>query len=102
VCLVPAGSFHPPPRVDSAVIALVPRAVPIDAARRGFERVVRAAFEARRKTLRNALQRTAPAAAVDAALAAAHIDGGRRGETLSVEEFDALASALEDAERAEP
>jgi 16S rRNA (adenine1518-N6/adenine1519-N6)-dimethyltransferase len=100
VCLVPAGSFHPPPRVDSAVIALTPRAAPIDAARRSFERVVRAAFEARRKTLRNALLRTAPVAAVDAALAAARIDGGRRGETLSVEEFDALGRALEQAEGA--
>lgn len=98
VCLVPAGSFHPPPRVDSAVIALVPRAAPIDAGRRGFERTVRAAFEARRKTLRNALLRIEPAARVDAALAHAGIDGGRRGETLSVEEFDTLARALEQAE----
>jgi 16S rRNA (adenine1518-N6/adenine1519-N6)-dimethyltransferase len=97
VCLVPAGSFHPPPRVDSAVIALVPRATPIDAGRKSFERVVRCAFEARRKTLRNALLLAAPAAVVDAALAASHIDGGRRGETLCVEEFDSLARAFEQA-----
>ncbi|HEX6245898.1 MAG TPA: 16S rRNA (adenine(1518)-N(6)/adenine(1519)-N(6))-dimethyltransferase RsmA [Polyangiales bacterium] len=95
VCLVPAGSFHPPPRVDSAVILLEPRAVPIDAARPSFERTVRASFEARRKTLRNALLRAAPAERVDAALHSAGIDGGRRGETLSVEEFDTLARAFE-------
>jgi 16S rRNA (adenine1518-N6/adenine1519-N6)-dimethyltransferase len=94
VCLVPAGSFHPPPRVDSAVVELRPRSQPIDAAERGFERTVRAAFEARRKTLRNALLRIHVAAQVDAGLSAAGIDGGRRGETLSAEEFQTLAHAL--------
>jgi len=100
VCLVPAGSFHPPPRVDSAVIELRPRATPIDAADKNFERTVRASFEARRKTLRNALLRIQPAAQVDAALAAANIDGGRRGETLYVEEFERLAQALKSAQDA--
>jgi 16S rRNA (adenine1518-N6/adenine1519-N6)-dimethyltransferase len=55
---------------------------------------VRAAFEARRKTLRNALLRIHPPAQVDAGLAAAGIDGMRRGETLTVEEFQTLARAL--------
>jgi len=95
VCIVPAGAFHPPPRVESAVIALSPRSQPIDAARRGFERTVRASFEARRKTLRNALLKIHQAAHVDSALASVGIDGKRRGETLSVEEFDKLATALE-------
>jgi 16S rRNA (adenine1518-N6/adenine1519-N6)-dimethyltransferase len=94
VCLVPAGSFHPAPRVDSAVVELRPRSQPIDAADRGFERTVRAAFEARRKTLRNALLRIHPAAQVDAGLAAAGVDGIRRGETLTVDEFQTLARAL--------
>lgn len=94
VCLVPAGSFHPPPRVDSAVVELRPRGRPIDAADKSFERTVRAAFEARRKTLRNALLRIHPAAQVDAALEATAIDGVRRGETLSVEEFERLGRAL--------
>jgi 16S rRNA (adenine1518-N6/adenine1519-N6)-dimethyltransferase len=95
VCIVPAGAFHPPPRVESAVIALTPRAQPIDAARRGFERTVRASFEARRKTLRNALLKIHEPEHVDGALASVGIDGKRRGETLTVEEFDRLASALE-------
>lgn len=97
VCLVPAGSFFPPPRVDSAVVLLTPRSTPIDAGRPAFERTVRAAFEARRKTLRNALLRAYPAEQVDAALGALEMDGVRRGETLSVEEFDSLATALEAA-----
>jgi 16S rRNA (adenine1518-N6/adenine1519-N6)-dimethyltransferase len=97
VCVVPAGAFHPPPKVDSAVVRLVPRAQPVDAERSAFVQVVRASFEARRKTLRNALLRVAPADIVDAALSSATIDGKRRGETLSVAEFDALASALERA-----
>lgn len=95
VCIVPAGAFHPAPKVDSAVIELVPRAQPIDVDRKPFSSVVRACFEARRKTLRNALLRIAEAERVDAALAAAEIDGKRRGETLDIEEFTRLAEALE-------
>jgi 16S rRNA (adenine1518-N6/adenine1519-N6)-dimethyltransferase len=95
VCIVPAGSFHPPPRVESAVVALVPRKEPIAVEHRGFERAVRAAFEARRKTLRNALCRAHAAEIVDAALADTRIDGKRRGETLSPAEFAGLGAALE-------
>lgn len=99
VCIVPAGAFHPAPKVDSAVVELVPRSAPVDATDASFARTVRAAFEARRKTLRNALLRSADVAAVDVALAAAGIDGKRRGETLSVEEFARLAAALAAAQR---
>lgn len=86
---VPAGSFWPAPKVDSAVItARFDRALSADAGR-ALQRVVRAAFGQRRKTLRNAL-----GARFDAtwlAAAAAVVDLGRRAETLSVEEFDALS-----------
>jgi 16S rRNA (adenine1518-N6/adenine1519-N6)-dimethyltransferase len=100
VCLVPAGAFHPAPRVESAVIRLTPRAQPVDAADPVFQRCVRAAFDARRKTLRNALLQAYPNEHVDAGLLRVGIDGKRRGETLSVEEFARLAAAL--AERGEP
>jgi 16S rRNA (adenine1518-N6/adenine1519-N6)-dimethyltransferase len=93
VVVVPAGAFHPAPRVDSAVVALTPRAAAIELTD-AFTSVVRASFEARRKTLRNALLRIRPPEAVDAALARVGIDGKRRGETLSGEEFAALAAAL--------
>jgi 16S rRNA (adenine1518-N6/adenine1519-N6)-dimethyltransferase len=100
VVIVPAGAFHPAPRVDSAVVELKPRAQPIDVDRQPFASTVRAAFEARRKTLRNALLRVADAAIVDEALARAEIDGKRRGETLSIAEFATLAAALESARTA--
>jgi 16S rRNA (adenine1518-N6/adenine1519-N6)-dimethyltransferase len=90
---VPPGAFRPAPSVDSAVARLTPlretRPAIRDAAR--FERVVAAAFSQRRKTLRNAL---ADLVAPDA-FAAAGIDPQRRGETLSVQEFVALAGAAE-------
>jgi 16S rRNA (adenine1518-N6/adenine1519-N6)-dimethyltransferase len=55
--------------------------------------IVRAAFGTRRKTLRNGLVREVGARA-DELLAAAGIDGRRRGETLGIEELAALAAAL--------
>jgi 16S rRNA (adenine1518-N6/adenine1519-N6)-dimethyltransferase len=94
VLRVRAGSFYPAPRVDSAVVRLVPRATPRvrgDAER--FAVVVHAAFGQRRKMLRNALAAVFGDAAA-AALAATGISGERRGETLTIEEFDALTCAL--------
>jgi 16S rRNA (adenine1518-N6/adenine1519-N6)-dimethyltransferase len=91
---VRAGGFVPAPRVDSAVLRIVPHAarLPVDEER--FSRVVHAAFNQRRKTLRNALSAAFPAEAIDRALAATSIDGQRRGETLSVDEFAKLTEAI--------
>lgn len=102
VCIVSAGSFFPAPKIDSAVVALTPRERPIDVDDPTFASVVRASFEARRKTLRNALLRVREADVVDRALALAGIDGKRRGETLSVEEFAALARAVDTSRAPEP
>lgn len=99
VVRVPAGAFHPPPKVDSAVVRLRPRRVPLAEESAGFRAVVRAAFQSRRKTLRNALTRAADPASAAKALEHAEIDPARRGETLSVAEFDRLARALEAIER---
>jgi len=89
---VPPGAFRPPPKVDSAVVRLVPRAegdVGIaDAAR--FEQVVRHAFAQRRKTLRNALAGVAD----EAALQAVGIEPGARAETVPVARYVALANHL--------
>ncbi len=85
------GSFYPPPQVDSAVVRLVPRQTPIAEETTSFRALVRAAFQTRRKTLRNALRTLGDAAHVTRALDQAHIDPSRRGETLSVEEFASLA-----------
>jgi 16S rRNA (adenine1518-N6/adenine1519-N6)-dimethyltransferase len=98
VARVSAGSFVPAPRVDSAVIKLVPLPggaprVPI-ADGDHYSRVVHAAFGQRRKTLRNALRAVWADPEVDAALAAGAIDGGRRGETLDIAELARLAAGL--------
>lgn len=91
---VTPGSFHPPPRVSSAVVRLTPRERPRAVEDDAFRGVVRAIFDARRKTLRNALRAVAEPDAVDRALEAAAIDHRVRGETLDVEALDALAWAL--------
>jgi 16S rRNA (adenine1518-N6/adenine1519-N6)-dimethyltransferase len=95
------GSFRPRPRVDSEVIRLVLRD-PGGAAGHDFEAyaaLVRAAFAARRKTLANNLALLpGPGGALGHANAAAllrsaALEPGRRGEELSVEQFQALFAA---------
>lgn len=90
---VSRGAFLPPPEVDSAVVAMRIRTEPpVDAPKDQFFKVVKAAFGQRRKALGNALSgglgMDKPAA--QEALSLAGIDSGRRGETLSLEEFAAL------------
>lgn len=94
VVRVPAGAFHPRPKVDSAVVRLLPRGTPLAEETPSFQLVVRAAFQARRKTLRNALAQSCGAQSAERALQRAGFDPVRRGETLSVEEFDRLAQAI--------
>ncbi len=88
---VPAGAFTPPPKVESAVVRMQPLPASRPRAKDEplFARIVAAAFSQRRKTLRNAVKPFAG----EEALRAAGIDPQRRGETLSVAEFVALADA---------
>lgn len=92
---VPRTAFHPPPKVTSSVVKLTPLATPRAPRVSSFEQIVRAAFQARRKTLRNALIQSLGSERSDAILSAAGIDGKRRGETLSIEEYAGLARALD-------
>lgn len=92
---VPRTAFHPPPKVTSSVVKLTPLEHPRAPRVPSFERIVRAAFQARRKTLRNALIQALGAQQSDAILEAAGIDGRRRGETLSIEEYATLTQALD-------
>lgn len=89
---VPPGAFNPPPKVDSAVVRLVPRPdaeiTVVD--RPLFARVVRDAFGQRRKTLRNALSNVCDADAI----AAAGLEPSHRAEQIPVEGFVALANSL--------
>lgn len=89
---VPPGAFTPPPKVDSAVVRMHPLGAdrPLARDEERFAAVVSAAFSQRRKTLRNA---TRALVALEA-FAATGIDPGRRGETLSVREFIALADSI--------
>jgi 16S rRNA (adenine1518-N6/adenine1519-N6)-dimethyltransferase len=95
---VPARSFRPPPRVDSAVVALRalgrPAFAPLDQAR--FLALVSDAFRHRRKQLRGALGFEAGVTKerAMAALRAAGIDPARRPEELALDEWVALATAL--------
>lgn len=94
---VPAGCFFPAPKVDSAVIELTPFSHPPVKVRDEalFFRTVRASFENRRKTLSNSIASAAGGReAAVTALQSAGIDSKRRGETLSLEEFAALADAI--------
>lgn len=84
------GAFQPPPRVWSAVARVGVRREPAFDVDERFAAVVQAAFSQRRKTLRNALRRLADAHAFEAA----HIDPGARPETLTPEQFGALAKSL--------
>jgi len=87
---LPPGAFSPPPKIHSSVITLVPRPKPLyPADKTALERVVAAAFGQRRKMLRQSLKTLN--VDTEALLKAAGIDGTRRGETLSVEEFCRLA-----------
>jgi 16S rRNA (adenine1518-N6/adenine1519-N6)-dimethyltransferase len=99
VATLPARLFHPPPKVDSAVVRLTrlksPRAPVVDEER--FIRVVKAAFAQRRKTLLNSLKSDRSLATPEQyakALETAGIDPMRRAETLSPQEFAALERAL--------
>ncbi len=91
VCTVPPRSFHPPPAVTSAVVRLDIRGRPaVDVKDEGvFFDVVRAGFSARRKQLHNSLSQGlgAEREAVARLLADAGIDGMRRAQTLSLEEW---------------
>ena len=95
---VPPGAFRPPPKVDSAVVRLVPRdpaAIGILEPAR-FAHVVRAAFGQRRKTLRNALSGVADATTIEAA----GLSPGDRAERVPVDAFVRLANLACDASTA--
>jgi 16S rRNA (adenine1518-N6/adenine1519-N6)-dimethyltransferase len=85
------SAFVPPPKVASAVVHIVPASEPAGVRPEVLERITAAAFGQRRKMLRSSLK--AVPGALDA-LSELGIDTERRAETVSVEEFVALARAL--------
>ena len=93
---VPPSAFRPPPKVESAIVRLIPR--PASERPLAFlptvARIVRAAFGQRRKTLSNALN----GVATTAQLRAAEIDPGERAEQLPLAAFVRLAQVLESSD----
>lgn len=86
------GAFNPAPKVDSAIVRLVPHETLPHPARdhRQLERVVREAFNQRRKTLRNTLKGLLDAEAIEAA----GVDGSLRPEQLDLAAFVRLSDQL--------
>lgn len=96
---VKPGAFLPPPRVESAVVRLVPR--PGGPAlgweeRSALTRLVKSVFNERRKVLRNTLRKFygLDDSALGAVAVQSGVDLGRRPETLAVDEFVRLLHAL--------
>jgi 16S rRNA (adenine1518-N6/adenine1519-N6)-dimethyltransferase len=101
VARIPAGSFYPPPQVDSAIVRIDVGSEPRvnldeDIGEGGFFRVVRAGFSQRRKTLRNSLSGglALDPGLVEDRLREAGVDPRRRAETLSLEEWAAIARSI--------
>jgi 16S rRNA (adenine1518-N6/adenine1519-N6)-dimethyltransferase len=89
---VPPGAFRPPPKVDSAVVRLVPRKPETIEVQDPelFSAVVRDAFGQRRKTLRNALSNQCDATTIEAA----GVRPDARAEQIEVADFIRLANSL--------
>ena len=98
--LVGPGNFIPRPKVDSAVLQLIPyETPPVNVNdRKTFFQVIRGAFSARRKTLSNALSQSLKdrieKSKLEDLLKDSGIDPTRRGESLSIEEFATISNNL--------
>jgi 16S rRNA (adenine1518-N6/adenine1519-N6)-dimethyltransferase len=89
VVFVPPESFDPPPRVDCAVVRMVPVAEPPQIDVNLMEEMVKTAFSQRRKLLRHTLGRW-----LEARNFAGHFDVQRRAEEVAVAEYVALVQSL--------
>jgi 16S rRNA (adenine1518-N6/adenine1519-N6)-dimethyltransferase len=87
---VPPEAFFPPPKVQSAIVRLQPWTISPwpDCDEKRLRQIVSASFAHRRKTLRNNLKNLVPAAQLEQI----GIDPGTRAETLSLENFIAIAN----------
>lgn len=89
---VPPGAFKPPPKVESAVVRLVPHTTPPVAVKSvtTLERVCAQAFNQRRKTIRNSLKDCVD----ESEIVALGLDPTARAEVLSLADFAAIANAV--------
>ncbi|BAY78327.1 dimethyladenosine transferase [Nostoc linckia NIES-25] len=95
ICTVPAAAFHPPPKVDSAVVRLRPRKIEIPALDpRRLENLLKLGFAAKRKMLRNNLQSAVERDRLTQLLEQLEINPQARAEDLSVQQWVTLANEL--------
>ena len=100
VCPVPPRCFQPPPKVQSEVISLDPLPAdqrPPQAVAKQVEHLLRLAFSARRKMVRNTLVSAAPAVGLEAWLADAGLTPQQRPQEIAAQQWVALAAALQPA-----
>ena len=100
VCPVPPRCFQPPPKVQSEVISLDPLPAdqrPPQAVAKQVEHLLRLAFSARRKMVRNTLASAAPAVGLEAWLADAGLTPQQRPQEIAAQQWVALAAALQPA-----
>lgn len=91
--IVPPTAFDPPPRVDSAIVRMIPLACPLACERDRLEQVVAKAFSQRRKVIRNCLSGMFS----ENELIDAGIDPQMRPEAVPLAQYVALANRLSDA-----
>ena len=89
VLFVPPQSFDPPPRVNSAIVRMVPRAAPASLDVKLLSELVRVAFSQRRKLLRHTLGQWLEQHAFSG-----QFDVRRRAEEVPVAEYEALAQQV--------
>ncbi|MBE9014138.1 16S rRNA (adenine(1518)-N(6)/adenine(1519)-N(6))-dimethyltransferase, partial [Pseudanabaenaceae cyanobacterium LEGE 13415] len=95
ICDVPAKAFSPPPKVDSAVIRLKPRAIDNPARDpQKLETLVKLGFSSRRKMLRNNLKSVIEIEELNTLLEQLNINPQSRAEDLSVREWIELSNAF--------
>jgi 16S rRNA (adenine1518-N6/adenine1519-N6)-dimethyltransferase len=89
IMFVPPSSFDPPPRVDSAIVRMIPLSAPPDLDVKALSTLVQVAFSQRRKILRNTLGRW-----LDEQAFSGHFDLQRRAEEVPVAEYVQLVQSL--------
>jgi 16S rRNA (adenine1518-N6/adenine1519-N6)-dimethyltransferase len=89
--IVPPDAFDPPPKVDSAIVRMIPIEAPLACDRATLEAVVQKAFSQRRKVIRNCLA----GMFTEQQIVDVGIDPGARPETVSMEAYVALANSLQ-------
>ncbi|MDM9379299.1 16S rRNA (adenine(1518)-N(6)/adenine(1519)-N(6))-dimethyltransferase RsmA [Chlorogloeopsis sp. ULAP01] len=95
ISIVPAGAFYPPPKVDSAVVRLIPRKIePTAQEPQKLETLVKLGFAAKRKMLRNNLQSLVERDRLTQLLEQLEINPQARAEDLSVTQWVALSNQL--------